>query len=124
MRLFELLTICDLQLCVTGTKLLTGGDVIQMWVFPSEQQSSEQDPVSFFIDGQGAGAENGAAGLGELEEEEGLGEEGAPQWACVWQCRPANSVYHLQFSSDGLLFASAGKADRLVKIWYENKRGT
>ena len=107
----------------SGSKLLTGGDVIQMWVFPgSDQQNSEPDPVSFFIDSH-AGATSSDAGHVSDDVDEGLGDESVPHWVCTWHCRPANSVYYLKFSSDGLLFASAGKADRLVKIWYENKRG-
>ena len=44
-------------------------------------------------------------------------------WSCIWSHRPPNPVLHLKFSDDGLLFASVGKHDRLVRIWYENKKG-
>lgn len=42
-------------------------------------------------------------------------------WDCVWKCKTATPVYHMEFSPDGTLFATSGKNDRLVKIWYENK---
>lgn len=42
-------------------------------------------------------------------------------WICVWRCHTATPAYHLAFSPDGTLFATSGKNDRLVKIWYQNK---
>lgn len=43
-------------------------------------------------------------------------------WECVWQKETASPVVHIAFSPDGTLFATAGKDDRLVKIWFENKQ--
>lgn len=43
-------------------------------------------------------------------------------WDCVWKSRTATPVFHMAFSPDGTLFATAGKCDRLVKIWFENKQ--
>lgn len=37
--------------------------------------------------------------------------------------RTAQPVSFLKFSPDGTLFATAGKSDRLVKIWYSSKVG-
>lgn len=42
-------------------------------------------------------------------------------WICVWQCHTATPAHHLAFSPDGVLFATSGINDRLVKIWYQNK---
>lgn len=42
-------------------------------------------------------------------------------WDCVWKCHTAAPVHHMAFSPDGTLFATSGKSDRLVKVWYENK---
>jgi WD40 repeat protein len=50
------------------------------------------------------------------QEEDDLG------WECVWSCHTATPVFHMSFSPDGTLFATAGKSDRLVKIWFENKQ--
>lgn len=49
--------------------------------------------------------------------------EEEPEWECVWKCHTATQVHHMSFSPDGTLFATSGKSDRLVKIWYENKHG-
>lgn len=46
-----------------------------------------------------------------------------PEWKQAWLCRPSTPVSQIGFSEDGLLFATCSKNDRLVKIWYENKRG-
>lgn len=43
-------------------------------------------------------------------------------WENVWQKETATPVVHIAFSPDGTLFATAGKDDRLVKIWFENKQ--
>ena len=36
--------------------------------------------------------------------------------------RPPNPVVFLAFSVDGTLFATAGRHDRLVRIWYQNQQ--
>ena len=46
--------------------------------------------------------------------------ESSPSWKCVWKTRPANPVSTLSFSPDGTLFATCGKNDRLVRVWYQN----
>lgn len=51
------------------------------------------------------------------EQDEGPDES----WECVWKCHTAAPVHHMAFSPDGTLFATSGKSDRLVKVWYENK---
>lgn len=48
-------------------------------------------------------------------------EEHESGWECVWKCHTATPVHHMAFSPDGTLFATSGKSDRLVKVWYENK---
>ncbi|XP_075334513.1 dmX-like protein 2 isoform X13 [Odontesthes bonariensis] len=39
-------------------------------------------------------------------------------WNCVWQCKTAASVHIAKWSSDGEYFATAGKDDCLLKVWY------
>ena len=51
------------------------------------------------------------------ENEEGQEET----WECIWKCHTAAPVHHMAFSPDGTLFATSGRSDRLVKVWYENK---
>ncbi len=43
-------------------------------------------------------------------------------WSCMWKTRPANPVAHLAHSPDGTLFATAGRRDRLVRVWYQNQQ--
>lgn len=48
-------------------------------------------------------------------------EEGTKSnWNCVWRCKTASNIIYLKYSPDGALFCSAGKSDRLVKIWFES----
>lgn len=49
-------------------------------------------------------------------------EEDDRGWDCVWKCQTATPVHHIAFSPDGTLFATAGRDDRLAKIWFENKQ--
>jgi hypothetical protein len=48
-------------------------------------------------------------------------EQLAASWDCVWKQRTATATVHMAFSADGTLFATAGRSDRLVKIWFEQK---
>ncbi|XP_071507110.1 dmX-like protein 2 [Diadema antillarum] len=85
-----------------GTRLLTGSNAIQLWAC--------EKVVTIEVSEAG-------------EETNKPSDEPIPGyvWQCVWQCKTATAIYHLKFSSDGQFFASAGKADRLVKIWYQNR---
>ncbi|PVD19781.1 hypothetical protein C0Q70_20272 [Pomacea canaliculata] len=120
-----------------GSKLLTGGELIQIWQLTPDKggqgDTETEEPgtkrVHFSL------GDSSIAGSGDPEEDaftqrlshvldpahHGLVHDPGT-WQCVWKCRPATPVYHLQFSPDGFLFASAGKADRLVKIWYEDQK--
>ncbi|XP_064619402.1 dmX-like protein 1 isoform X3 [Lineus longissimus] len=89
-----------------GSRLLTGGDLIQMWKCP-ESPDDEDDEAQ--------------KRRGSVEFH--LGDENSMlEWLCLWHCRTASPIHQMRFSPDGLLFATVGKADRLVKIWYENNR--
>nr|XP_055029707.1 dmX-like protein 2 isoform X3 [Misgurnus anguillicaudatus] len=39
-------------------------------------------------------------------------------WKCVWQCKTAAAVQITKWSPDGEYFATAGKDDCLLKVWY------
>ncbi|XP_055025061.2 dmX-like protein 1 isoform X2 [Misgurnus anguillicaudatus] len=43
-------------------------------------------------------------------------------WRCVWQCKTAAQTHFIKFSPDGEFFATAGKDDCLVKVWYSTSR--
>ncbi|KAF4795583.1 hypothetical protein TURU_091880 [Turdus rufiventris] len=80
----------------TGTRLLTGSNCLQLWSNvplenPADSDSTERIDV----------------GLGE--------------WRCIWQCKTASQVCLMKFSPDGEFFATAGKDDCLVKIWYNTE---
>lgn len=77
------------------------------------RQNTHFSAVTFEIGG--SGSDRGDPKTPNNEEE--------PEWECVWKCHTATPVHHMSFSPDGTLFATSGKSDRLVKIWYENKNG-
>uniref|UniRef100_A0A8K9V4L1 Dmx-like 2 n=1 Tax=Oncorhynchus mykiss TaxID=8022 RepID=A0A8K9V4L1_ONCMY len=58
-----------------------------------------------------------------IEEEDGPVTDDKPHpalndWKCVWQCKTAMSVHITKWSPDGEYFATAGKDDCLLKVWY------
>ncbi|XP_031162140.1 dmX-like protein 2 isoform X6 [Sander lucioperca] len=58
-----------------------------------------------------------------IEEEDGQLNEDKPHpvlndWKCVWQCKTAASVHIAKWSPDGEYFATVGKDDCLLKVWY------
>ncbi|XP_022257757.1 dmX-like protein 2 isoform X5 [Limulus polyphemus] len=93
-----------------GTRLLIGGEIIQLWHLETctKEDTIEEEGTNFQ--------------LGQEEYMFKTDTEECSKWECVWKCRTAHPVSILKFSPDGTLFASAGHADRLVKIWYENKK--
>ncbi|XP_060557818.1 dmX-like protein 2 isoform X5 [Ruditapes philippinarum] len=101
-----------------GSKLLTGGEVIQLWSVSQDvhEDVHQKKSVKFSL------------GHGELGHGHGQDETVQPEhevetvWENIWKCKPATRVHHLEFSPDGLLFASVGTHDRMVKIWYEDRK--
>ncbi|XP_068622766.1 dmX-like protein 2 [Battus philenor] len=93
-----------------GTRLLTGGRILQLWHQASLYQDDSQPSsgVTFQIGG-------------DKDEKPKQQEDDEPGWICVWKCHTASPAHHLAFSPDGVLFATSGMNDRLVKIWYQNK---
>ncbi|NXG45071.1 DMXL1 protein, partial [Psilopogon haemacephalus] len=77
----------------TGTRLLTGSSCLQLWSNVPLEEPSDNDNT-----------EGTNVHLGE--------------WRCIWQCRTASQVCLMKFSPDGEFFATAGKDDCLVKVWY------
>ncbi|XP_038669449.1 dmX-like protein 2 isoform X2 [Scyliorhinus canicula] len=79
-----------------GNQLLTATDHLQLWSPPSSDI---------------------------LEEESSHAEEFKLQpdlndWKCIWQCKTAIPIYLMKWSPDGEYFATAGKDDSLLKVWY------
>ncbi|XP_053557561.1 dmX-like protein 1 isoform X2 [Bombina bombina] len=80
----------------TGTRLLTGSSCLQLWsnsrIDKLSDEESQEKPDSDFA-----------------------------HWRCIWQCKTAFSVHLMKFSPDGEFFATAGKDDCLVKVWYNSE---
>ncbi|XP_006134554.1 dmX-like protein 1 isoform X3 [Pelodiscus sinensis] len=77
----------------TGTRLLTGSSCLQLWSnINLENQSEDGNP------------EKTDVSFGD--------------WQRIWQCKMASQVHLMKFSPDGEFFATAGKDDCLVKVWY------
>ncbi|XP_022542730.2 dmX-like protein 2 isoform X3 [Astyanax mexicanus] len=58
-----------------------------------------------------------------MEEEDGQLTDDKPHpilndWKCVWQCKTAAAVLVIKWSPDGEYFATVGKDDCLLKVWY------
>ncbi|XP_078283348.1 dmX-like protein 2 isoform X1 [Rhinoraja longicauda] len=79
-----------------GNQLLTATDHLQLWSPPSsdvlEEESSSAEECKFQPD--------------------------LNDWKCTWQCKTAIPIYLMKWSPDGEYFATAGKDDSLLKVWY------
>lgn len=105
--------ITSLSWNLEGTRLLTGGELLQLWhqnIMPFQEEHT--GAVTFSI-----GGEAESPGPGDT-----LSANDPGGWNCVWKCRTATPVHLMSFSPDGTLFATTGMNDRLVKIWFENKQ--
>lgn len=113
-----------------GTKLLTGGSCIQLWhLIGAADRNSNTDLINentcMNCNNQVCRcSESHNAGLNfnssNNAEDDSCSSQDSLRWACVWQCSTATNVCFLNFSPDGSLFVSAGKTDRLAKIWYRS----
>ncbi|XP_061451729.1 dmX-like protein 2 isoform X4 [Rhineura floridana] len=87
-----------------GNWLLTATDYLQLWAPPSsnileeEEEEEEDDPDIDLKDDKIYPVLN--------------------NWKCVWHCKTAVSVHLMEWSPDGEYFATAGKDDCLLKVWY------
>ncbi|XP_073077691.1 dmX-like protein 1 isoform X11 [Manis javanica] len=76
-----------------GNRLLTGSSCLQLWsnVYlekPTEDENPHKTDLNF------------------------------GDWRCIWHCKTASQVHLMKFSPDGEFFATAGKDDCLLKVWY------
>ncbi|XP_059420707.1 dmX-like protein 2 isoform X3 [Carassius carassius] len=81
-----------------GNRILAATECLQLWAPPSSDTLIE-------------------------EEDSQLNDDRANElilndWKCVWQCKTAAAVHITQWSPDGEYFATAGKDDCLLKVWY------
>ncbi|KAF6356815.1 Dmx like 1 [Rhinolophus ferrumequinum] len=76
-----------------GNRLLTGSSCLQLWSSanlekPTEDETSDKTDLNF------------------------------GDWRCIWHCKTASQIHLMKFSPDGEFFATAGKDDCLLKVWY------
>ncbi|XP_023587708.1 dmX-like protein 1 isoform X2 [Trichechus manatus latirostris] len=76
----------------TGSRLLTGSSCLQLWSNTLEKPSENENPDKTDLN------------FGD--------------WRCIWHCKTASQVHLMKFSPDGEFFATAGKDDCLLKVWY------
>jgi WD40 repeat protein len=98
-----------------GTRLLSAGESLQMWKFVERK-------TRFTIGGAVEEETDDDDENNDNEEESNSGSARCGNWESIWRVRPPNSVVFLAFSVDGTLFATAGRHDRLVRIWYQNQQ--
>ncbi|KAM9223728.1 dmX-like protein 2 isoform 6-T6 [Leptosomus discolor] len=84
-----------------GNRLLTSTDFLQLWAPPTSDVLEEEDDDD--LDNQ-------------IKDDKVL--PVLNDWKCVWQCKTAVSVHLMAWSPDGEYFATAGKDDCLLKVWY------
>ncbi|KAM4868092.1 LOW QUALITY PROTEIN: dmX-like protein 1 [Urocitellus parryii] len=77
----------------TGSRLLTGSNCLQLWSNTNLHKAAE----------------------GENPDKTDLN---FGDWRCIWHCKTASQVHLMKFSPDGEFFATAGKDDCLLKVWY------
>ncbi|XP_052007916.1 dmX-like protein 2 isoform X1 [Xyrauchen texanus] len=81
-----------------GNRILASTECLQLWAPPTSDVLIEEDD-SHLTDDRAH----------ELV---------LSDWKCVWQCKTAAAVQITKWSPDGEYFATAGKDDCLLKVWY------
>ncbi|CAD7688003.1 unnamed protein product [Nyctereutes procyonoides] len=76
-----------------GNRLLTGSSCLQLWYNANLEKPSEDETPD--------------------KTDLNLGD-----WRCIWHCKTASQIHLMKFSPDGEFFATAGKDDCLLKVWY------
>uniref|UniRef100_A0A5F8H1E5 Dmx like 2 n=1 Tax=Monodelphis domestica TaxID=13616 RepID=A0A5F8H1E5_MONDO len=81
-----------------GNRLLTATDSVQLWAPPESDILEEEEEMDQVKDNKIPPVLN--------------------DWKCIWQCKTSVSVHLMEWSPDGEYFATAGKDDCLLKVWY------
>ena len=95
-----------------GCRILTAGDYLQLWQYQTHNVETGIQGITITVAPSSFDRETM-----KVDKEPQVG-----VWTCIWKVRPANPVHYLSHSPDGTLFATCGKSDRLVRIWYENQQ--
>uniref|UniRef100_A0AAY4EI42 RAVE complex protein Rav1 C-terminal domain-containing protein n=1 Tax=Denticeps clupeoides TaxID=299321 RepID=A0AAY4EI42_9TELE len=80
-----------------GNRILAATEQLQLWAPPSSDILVEEDDSQLMDDK-----------IHPILND----------WKCVWQCKTAAAVHITKWSPDGEYFATAGKDDCLLKVWY------
>ncbi|KAH8272248.1 hypothetical protein KR044_013165 [Drosophila immigrans] len=116
-----------------GTRLLTGGTNIQLWKSKSPTHQAEEEhtgelrhktvlSINKYNIHLVVGVKFEIGESKEPKQPANAQADDVSTWENIWSCQTAIPIYHMAFSPDGTLFATCGRNDRLVKIWYENKQ--
>lgn len=99
------------------------GACIQLWQSPDDLSSSSDLPATP-TDRLYVSAGHPSSGIGFTLGDtatDGIDVQKS-EWVCIWKRHMPSPIYHMRFSPDGLLFASAGKVSetsderRLVRL--------
>ncbi|XP_020836444.1 dmX-like protein 2 isoform X2 [Phascolarctos cinereus] len=81
-----------------GNRLLTATDLVQLWAPPESDILEEEEEIDQVKDSKIPPV--------------------LSDWKCIWHCKTSVSVHLMEWSPDGEYFATAGKDDCLLKVWY------
>ncbi|XP_060693598.1 dmX-like protein 1 isoform X5 [Hemiscyllium ocellatum] len=80
-----------------GIRLLTGSSSLQLW-----SNGNLEDTIN------------------EEEAADEIDPSKVSDWWCIWESKTASPIHLLKVSPDGEFFATVGKDDCLVKVWYNS----
>ncbi|XP_067839109.1 dmX-like protein 1 isoform X4 [Heptranchias perlo] len=80
-----------------GIRLLTGSNSLQLWSNGNMEMNINEEEISDETDPNEVG-----------------------DWRCIWESKTASPIHLLKVSPDGEFFATVGKDDCLVKVWYNS----
>ncbi|XP_072137542.1 dmX-like protein 1 isoform X4 [Mobula birostris] len=80
-----------------GIRLLTGSNSLQLWANGNQEMDGNEEEAMY-----------------ETDPDE------VNNWQCIWESETATPIHLLKVSPDGDFFATAGKDDCLVKVWYNS----
>ncbi|XP_048383976.2 dmX-like protein 1 isoform X5 [Stegostoma tigrinum] len=80
-----------------GIRLLTGSNSLQLWSNGNQEANINDEETADETDPSKVG-----------------------DWTCIWESKTASPIHLLTVSPDGEFFATVGKDDCLVKVWYNS----
>jgi len=97
----------------TGSRLLTAGDSLDIWQDSVAGGDEAKDDIEFYLEDKdrppSAADRPPSATDRPPSATDGGGATEPVEWTNMWHCKTATPVTMAKFSSDGMLFATAGK---------------